>query len=391
MSKALIQGAAYSAPKFQSYNPFDAKEMKQQALQQVYQDRNVRRYIDQLPQGVELDKVPSSMHGPVKQFLSAKKMQYGQLARQISGSNIPAGSPMYMQIQGEMQKIQGEFKSLSQDLDNFKNYKTEYLQDFDTGGISSGAQDARIKELFGKDDYKVQIVDGKLNFLMDDGSFLAAKDIGSKESYFLKNAEAVDGLLKLNQQAYKNALPIDKTSDYLYRRQVQQLVGGKGREGMLSLATDGFLDAPLINLKNPNDPNLFLLKEENHEQLKSFLVDNWMGGISAAASEAYKMKNRGSNVVGQFGGIAMDAAMKIWQSGDLDQIGNLLPLDSKTKIDSYDDGTYDIKIGNRAMPFKIDPSNPDDLQLYLKVLGLGSRALNAAGYKPTVNIDIDKI
>ncbi len=386
MSKALIQGAAYSAPKFQSYNPFDAKEMKQQALQQVYQDRNVRRYIDQLPQGVELDKVPSSMHGPVKQFLSAKKMQYGQLARQISGSNVPAGSPMYMQIQGEMQKIQGEFKSLSQDLDNFKNYKTEYLQDFDTGGISSGAQDARIKELFGKDDYKVQIVDGKLNFLMDDGSFLAAKDIGSKESYFLKNAEAVDGLLKLNQQAYKNALPIDKTSDYLYRRQVQQLVGGKGREGMLSLATDGFLDAPLINLKNPNDPNLFLLKEENHEQLKSFLVDNWMGGISAAASEAYKMKNRASNMVGSLGNLDYKSIMDIWNTGDLEQLTNMLPLDSKIGIVGYDDGTYDLKMGSRTVRKGIDPGEPQHLNMLLEVLGVPSMGGNSGG-----GIDINKI
>lgn len=386
MSKALIQGAAYSAPKFQSYNPFDAKEMKQQALQQVYQDRNVRRYIDQLPQGVELDKVPSSMHGPVKQFLSVKKMQYGQLARQISGSNVPAGSPMYMQIQGEMQKIQGEFKSLSQDLDNFKNYKTEYLQDFDTGGISSGAQDARIKELFGKDDYKVQIVDGKLNFLMDDGSFLAAKDIGSKESYFLKNAEAVDGLLKLNQQAYKNALPIDKTSDYLYRRQVQQLVGGKGREGMLSLATDGFLDAPLINLKNPNDPNLFLLKEENHEQLKSFLVDNWMGGISAAASEAYKMKNRASNMVGSLGNLDYKSIMDIWNTGDLEQLTNMLPLDSKIGIVGYDDGTYDLKMGSRTVRKGIDPGEPQHLNMLLEVLGVPSMGGNSGG-----GIDINKI
>lgn len=386
MSKALIQGAAYSAPKFQSYNPFDAKEMKQQALQQVYQDRNVRRYIDQLPQGVELDKVPSSMHGPVKQFLSVKKMQYGQLARQISGSNVSAGSPMYMQIQGEMQKIQGEFKSLSQDLDNFKNYKTEYLQDFDTGGISSGAQDARIKELFGKDDYKVQIVDGKLNFLMDDGSFLAAKDIGSKESYFLKNAEAVDGLLKLNQQAYKNALPIDKTSDYLYRRQVQQLVGGKGREGMLSLATDGFLDAPLINLKNPNDPNLFLLKEENHEQLKSFLVDNWMGGISAAASEAYKMKNRASNMVGSLGNLDYKSIMDIWNTGDLEQLTNMLPLDSKIGIVGYDDGTYDLKMGSRTVRKGIDPGEPQHLNMLLEVLGVPSMGGNSGG-----GIDINKI
>ena len=216
--------------------------------------------------------------------------------------------------------------------------------------------------------------------------FLAAKDIGSKESYFLKNAEAVDGLLKLNQQAYKNALPIDKTSDYLYRRQVQQLVGGKGREGMLSLATDGFLDAPLINLKNPNDPNLFLLKEENHEQLKSFLVDNWMGGISAAASEAYKMKNRASNMVGSLGNLDYKSIMDIWNTGDLEQLTNMLPLDSKIGIVGYDDGTYDLKMGSRTVRKGIDPGEPQHLNMLLEVLGVPSMGGNSGG-----GIDINKI
>ena len=391
MSKALIQGAATSAPQFINYNPFSREQIKKQSLERVYQDRNVRKYIDQLPAGLDLEKVPGSMHEPVENYLQQSRMRYGRLARMLASNNIQAGSPRYMQVQSEMFNIQKSFKGLSSDLDNFKNLKQEYLQDFDSGNISVGSSDSKLKELFGKDDYKVSIIDGKLNFLMDDGSFLAANQLGSEVSYFNKNAKAIDGLLALNQQAYKNAVPIDRTSDYLYRRQIQQLIGESGRDGMISLATDKFLDNPLINLDNPDDPNLWLLQEENHDQLKDFLVNNWINGISSAANQAFQLKNRASNVIGQFGGIAMDTAMQIWESGDLEQIGNLLPLDSKTKIDAYDDGTYDIKIGNRTMPFKIDPNNPDHLQLYLKALGLGSKALNAAGYKPTVSIDIDKI
>lgn len=370
MSKALIQGAATSAPKFINYNPWSKEGIKQKAMERLYQDRNVRRYIDKLPAGIDLEKVPGSIHKPVKDFLQQGRMRYGRLARMLASNNISPGSPRYMQIQSEMFKIQNEFKGLSSDLDNFKNLKSEYLKDFDAGNISIGSQDKYLKELFGKDDYKVSIIEGKLNFLMDDGSFLAANKLGNEVSYFNKNAKAVDGLLGLNQQAYKNAIPIDKTSDYLYRRQIQQFVTESGRDGMISLATDKFLDNPLIDINNPDDPNLWLLQEENHDQLKDYLVNNWISGISAAANQAFQLKNRASNVIGQFGGIDYATAMKIWNSGDLEQLTNLLPLDSKIRIEGYDDGTYDLYLGSRKVRSKIDPGEPHHVNMLLEVLGI---------------------
>lgn len=372
-NKALIEGAYKSAPKFQNYSIDPSGEMsKQLQIKQMYEDRAMRRYIEQLPQGVQIDKVPGSMRAPISNYLNQSRIRYGMLARQLA--KAPAGSPQYMQMREEMLGIQSSYKNLSGELDNFKNLKQEFLQDYDSGIISKGSETSQLKELFSKDDYQITMKNGKLNFLMNDGSFLAASDL---PTYFNQNAEAVDGLLKLNQQAYKNALPIDKNSDYLYRRQVRQLVTKNGRDGMLSLATDQFLDEPLIDINNLNDPNYFLLQEENHDQLRDFLVDNWMGGISAAANDAYRTKQRS---VRPFGGIDANTALQIFQSGDLDQIANLLPIDSKVKIDGYDDGTYDIKIGGRAEPYVIDPSNPDHLGLFMRALGI---------QMPNVNLGID--
>jgi len=372
-NKALIEGAYKSAPKFQNYSIDPSGEMsKQLQMKRMYEDRNMRRYIEQLPQGVQIDKVPSSMRAPISQYLNQSRMRYGMLARQIA--KAPAGTPHYMKMREEMLGIQSSYKNLSGELDSFKNLKQEFLADYDSGIISKGSETSKLKELFAKDDYQISMQNGRLSFLMNDGSLMAAGDL---PTYFNQNAEAVDGLLKLNQQAYKNAIPIDKSSDYLYRRQVRQLVTKNGRDGMLSLATDQFLDAPLIDIDNLNDPNYHLLQEENHDQLRDYLVDNWMGGISSAANQAYSTKQRS---VRPFGGIDMGTAMQIWQSGDLEQIGNLLPMDSKIDIDGYDDGTYDISIGGRKMPFTIDPSNPEHLGLFMKALGL---------QMPNVNLGID--
>tara|TARA_Y100000004_G_C8932454_1_gene420633 strand:- start:822 stop:1850 length:1029 start_codon:yes stop_codon:yes gene_type:complete len=329
----------------------------------MYQDRNVRRYIEQMPT-IELEKVNGSMRGPTSQYLNGARMEYGRLARQLANPRVRPGSPMYMQTMAKMQKIQGEIRTLSTDLDNFKNTKTEFLQDFDAGIVSRGSNIEDLKELAAKDDYEVAIQNGKMMVKMDDGRMVALSDING---YFNRNASAVDDLLKLNQQAFKNGLPIDEKSDFMYRRQVRELATKAGREGLISLAVDNFLGNPLIDMDNPNDPNLVLLNENNHEALRDFVINNWMDGISSAANQAYQMRNRAGNMMSN---LSYKQILDIWNTGDLEQITNLLPLNSKVGIEAYDDGTYDLKLGSRTVRKGIDPGEPQHLNMLLEVLGI---------------------
>jgi len=381
-NKALIQGAYSSAPKFQSYRigRKDDDLSRQMRMQRMYEDREVRKYIENLGPGAQVDKLPGSMQEPVTNFLNDNRMRYGQLAR--IAAKAPAGSPQYMKVRGEMNKIQGQFKNLSSQLDNFKNLKQEYLSDFDEGVISKGSKDSQLKQLFKTDDYLIDLSNGSLEFQLEDGTRIAGSNL---PKYFNRNATAVDGLLKLNQQAYKNALPIDKTSDYLYRRQIKQLVTQGGREGLLSLALDEFLDAPLIDIDNPNDPNYGLLKEENHEQLRDFVVNNWMNGISTAANEAYMQRRRSARPQT---GLDYNDIMKVWQSGDLWPLMNLLPMDSKVKIEEVDDGTWDITIPGRKMPINVNTEDQSTLPLFLKALGISGGSITP---NVSATIDLDKI
>lgn len=363
-NKGLMEGAYVSAPKFQSYELFGNPEYnKQQAMQKIYQDRNVRKYIEQMP-SIELEKVNGSMRGPTSQYLNGARMEYGRLARNLANPNVSPGSPIYMETMARMQKIQGEIRTLSTDLDNFKNTKTEFLQDFDGGIVSRGSKIDDLKELSAKDDYEVAIQNGKMMVKMEDGRMVSLSDVNG---YFNRNAQSVDELLKLNQQAYKNGMPIDESSDFMYRRQVRELATKAGREGLISLAVDNFLGNPMIDMDNPNDPNLALLNEGNHDQLRDFVVNNWMSGISQAADQAYQMKNRAGNIMSN---LSYKQVMDIWNTGDLEQITNLLPLNSKVSVEGYDDGTYDLKIGSRTVRKGIDPGEPQHLNMLLEVLGI---------------------
>jgi len=363
-NKGLMEGAFTSAPKFQSYELFGNPEYnKQQAMQKMYQDRNVRKYIDQMP-SIELEKVNGSMRGPTSEYLNNQRMLYGRLARQLANPNVRPGSPMYMQTMAKMQSIQGDIRGLSTSLDNFKNTKTEFLQDFDAGIVSRGSKIDDLKELSAKDNYEVAIQNGKMMVQMEDGRMVSLDDVNG---YFNRNAQSVDDLLKLNQQAYKNAMPIDESSEFMYRRQVRELATKAGREGLISLAVDNFLGNPMIDMDNPNDPNLVLLNEKNHEQLRDFVINNWMSGISQAAEQAYSMKNRAGNMMSN---ISYKQVMDIWNTGDLEQITNMLPLNSKVSVEGYDDGTYDLKIGSRTVRKGIDPGEPQHLNMLLEVLGI---------------------
>jgi len=381
-NKALMIGAGRAADKFQDYRIGKRNEdlSRQMQMKRMYEDKEIRKYIDNLGPGAEIDKLPGSMQKPVTDFLNSSRMKYGELARRVA--KTPAGSPFYMQARSEMNKIQSQFKNLSSQLDNFKNLKQEYLSDFDSGVISKGSDSSILKRLFSTDDYLIDLSNGSLEFTLNDGSKVSASNL---PKYFNRNAKAVNGLLKLNQQAYKNALPIDKTSDYLYRRQVRQLVTQGGRDGLLSLATDVFLDNAMIDVDNLNDPNYYLLAEENHEQLRDFVINSWMDGISTASNEAYTRKQRRSKPQGS--GLDYATVLKIWQSGDLDQLTNLLPLDSKVSFDGYDDGTYDIKLGSIIKGKNIDPTNPDHLQRLLTILGVSGGGRSSS----SVRIDLDKI
>lgn len=379
-NQQLMAGAKASAPKFQSYRLFGANDplTRQQQMKRIHDNNVTRKYIESLPDEIEIAKLTPSMQGPITGYLNANRIKYGQMARRLT--KLPPGSAQYMNVKNEMQGIQSKFKSLSGELDNFKNLKTEYLKDFDAGVISNGSDTNALAELFKKDDYEISLEGGRLAFKMEDGSYLDASAI---KPYFNRNAKAVDGLLKLNQQAYKNALPIDENSEFMYKRQIRQLATAGGRDGLLSLATDRFLDHPMINIDDPNDPFAYLLNEENHDQLRDFVVDNWMKGISSAAQEAFSMRKRG----GAFGTqIDPMKAMQIWKSGDLSQITNLLPLDSKVSIvpSKSKRGTYDMKIGSRVVRSGIDAGDPNHMNLFLEVLGVPSMSSNSG-------IDINKI
>ena len=85
-NQQLMAGAKASAPKFQSYRLFGANDplTRQQQMKRIHDNNVTRKYIESLPDEIEIAKLTPSMQGPITGYLNANRIKYGQMARRLT-------------------------------------------------------------------------------------------------------------------------------------------------------------------------------------------------------------------------------------------------------------------------------------------------------------------
>mgnify|MGYP003631424801 CR=1 FL=1 len=322
---------------------------------QQYLNKKVDSYIDNLPAGYEVEKLPSGMRNGVTNWSKDLQIQAGNHARLMKKTK--PGSPQFINARNEFQNIKNQFKNISTNLDQFKAAKTEFLQDYDSKTISEGVDTDRLKLLYSTDTYNYSLVNGQLQFQLPDGSMV---DGNKLPKYFNKNSDGANKLLQLNESSYKSGGQWDSYTKSMYERKVNNIVQEKGREGLLSLATDTFLDAPIIAKDHPNS---WLLQEENHEQLQQYVVDQYVQGMESAAGQGYEKKQSSSN--GGSGSSKYSANIsnpdQYFTSDKIMDISDELGPSSKHSISDKDDGLYELRIdraGSKPWIQVIDMKDP---------------------------------
>jgi len=331
-------------------------------------------YIDNLPAGYEVEKLPSSMRQGVTNWSKAMQIEAGNYARLMKSPGMKAGSTAWIEANAGLQTIKNQFKNISSNLDNFKALKTEFLEDFDNKTISEGSDTDQLKMLFSTDHFNYQLRpgSGEIQYSLPDGSVVSGNNL---PKYFNKNSDGANKLIDLNEKAYKGATQWDGPTRDHYTRQVKNIVREKGREGLLSLATDDFLDEPLITKDSPNS---FLLLEENHEALEEFVINNYVQGMETAAATAHSNNKNKTNTGGSGNSSFMSTseADTYWDPENVMNIKNKFGIDSRRDIlETQDEGVYYVsyhKPGSKIWERTFDINKPEDKAIFYQWLNISS-------------------
>jgi hypothetical protein len=350
---------------------------------QKFLNKKVDTYIDNLPPGYEVEKLPAYMRQGVTNWSKDMQLQAGNFARLMKKTK--PGSAEYINANSMFNDVKNQFKNISSNLDQFKASKTEFLKDYDSKTISEGANTDQLKLLYsGQPSYS--LINGQVKYQLEDGSMVDGNNL---PKYFNKNSDGANKLMQLNESSYNSGTQWDDYQRSMYERKVRNIVQEKGREGLLSLATDNFLDEPIIS---KDQPESWLLQEENHDQLQQYVIDKYVNGMEEAANNGYQKKKSKTSTSG--GGNAQGALTSVeyrdqyWGSGNLNMITNEPGWPTTHEVVDNGDGTFDVVYRSRDnAPIKVlgknlDPTNPDHKRYWDNIIGGGNTTASSSSIDP---------
>ena len=134
-SKRSTWGAAMQASAARSFM-IEAQATAVKKAEKAAINQRVAGYIDSLNSNVDLTSLTGEQQASVTNYLTKEKMVYADAANRIAKLNTD--DPQYMELRDQMNGIQMSFKNLAGSLNQYKEDKKAYLEDFDKGIISDG-------------------------------------------------------------------------------------------------------------------------------------------------------------------------------------------------------------------------------------------------------------
>ncbi len=315
------------------------------------------KYFDSIPEGVEISKVPPQYKPAVTQFSNQAIQDTYKLKMLIKQS--PAGSPINLRYRQELSQVQNRVSNLNNQFENFKQYKEDYLV-AETNGQMSKANSGNKLNLLSDvytDKMKMQISsDGDIFFVNEEGY---AK-FNELDDYIVKDNNAAQEILKMNESAYKAGRPLDKHTENLYRIKLQKLVGKINTAK--SLATDDFVVPGGLGV----DPRL--LHDPNRSQeLRDFVVKSYLDSFKNTASQSASRSSSSNSVPGGSASARkyqsrMNNVLNGWDmlgKGDASYLNSILSGNDEIIPSEEEPGIFEYYSGNKVA--LIDPNNPQDL------------------------------
>ena len=298
----LISQAAKVAPEFLDIGKISSNAankvvaMHQQAqarkdLEKRNQRAKVEGYLNSMPAGIELSKIPPAQQQAIDTWSKNQKMVYAEAAKNIG--NYEVGSEEYIDAMTAMTSVKASFTNLDNNLTTFKVNKTEYLKSSSEGALSAGNDGAQGNLLAGiyTDESGMSFdPNGNLSFIDFEGNETALNNI---PDFFNKDFQSADALINMNSTIYNAGAKLDGPTKNMYRQKVLNMVKKGGRETLLSLATDDLIQQGGLGIVDQD----LLTNPARHDELEQAVVESYMNILNNSADVGFqkKQKTKSSN------------------------------------------------------------------------------------------------
>tara|TARA_B100001059_G_scaffold174761_1_gene175113 strand:- start:3350 stop:4675 length:1326 start_codon:yes stop_codon:yes gene_type:complete len=261
------------------------------AVKNNYESK-IENYLNNLPQGADLTKVPDAYRNDVQKFLMGQKQNYVKLSRELSQYEV--GSNRYIDLQGQMNNISNSFKNLNSQLANYSEKKVELMNNIKKKTTSLyGENQANVNLLSNifSEEYPISIDEfGRISFIGDD-KVLKYEDI---PSYNTKEYKLSEAITDMSVKAYTSGKKMLKGGIMYtkYKNDITSAIDQGGKASLMSLIHDGLVG----KTKMISDPYIaenvkaYESGAINFEALRDVVVDNYMDVVVRNSNTGYKAR-----------------------------------------------------------------------------------------------------
>ena len=251
-NQALIQASRGTNEQFIDYGAVLQPVVKGMMRDLEIADNKMASFVNSLPPGANIEKLPEGMRPEVEKYLRDSKNEYAEAAK--IASKLSPSDAGYREAVDKMNSIKTGFVNLNKNLEAHLANRVEFIQDKDDlSGSLSGNDNIFLTSVYAGDYEGLKVTGGELEFL--DKSTNKYKRNSEFPQYSLTDAIGANKITDLRFSARKNGLQgiIDTES---YQMGVSNLFKELGSQGVIDMAFDGldnaagnFVDTEIRNFK----------------------------------------------------------------------------------------------------------------------------------------------
>ena len=309
-NQALIRASRGTGEQFIDYGAVLQPVVKGMMRELEIADNKMASFVNSLPPGANIEKLPEGMRPEVERYLRDSKNEYTEAAK--VASKLSSSDAGYREAVDKMNSIKTGFMNLNKNLEAHLANRVEFIQDKDDlSGSLSGNDNIFLTSVYAGDYDGFKVTGGELEFL--DKSTNEYKRNSEFPQYSITDAIGAERVTKLWDQAFIDSSRYGDTN-FKYDIKINKLFKDLGSQGVIDMAFDGldeveenYVDNEIRNFKefkNLSDEQ-WAVERENLKTKEGFspyianfknYVNRVVGGGTTAGKAVYRKTNNKNKV-----------------------------------------------------------------------------------------------